>query len=84
MLPVVWTPGAIGGLDEATLYHVGVVPEHRGRGMGSLLLGRATDTLLAHGVWRISCDTAAENGAMIHLFEQHGWTRRPEIAVGAH
>lgn len=63
------------GLDEATIFHVGVRPNHRGHGLGRLLLRRATDTLVDHGVWRISCDTAANNDAMISLFESEGWTR---------
>ena len=83
VLPVVFTGCARGAADEGTIYHLGVVPEQRGRGLGALLLGRATDTLLNHGVWQISCDTAAGNTPMIRLFEQQGWTRRPEIEVVA-
>ncbi len=84
VLPVVFTGCARDGLDEGTIYHIGVVAEQRGRGLGNLLLGRATDTLLAHGVWQISCDTAAENEVTIRLFERHGWTRRPEVEVARH
>jgi ribosomal protein S18 acetylase RimI-like enzyme len=83
VLPVVFTGCARDGLDEATIYHLGVVAEQRRRGLGNLLLGRATDTLLAHGVWRISCDTAVENEVMIRLFERHGWTRGPETEVAS-
>ena len=84
VLPVVLSGCAREGLDEVTLYHIGVVAEQRARGLGHLLLGRATDTLLAHGVWQISCDTAVENAAMIRLFELHNGNgnRRPEVAGG--
>lgn len=81
VLPVVFTSCGRAGLDEGTIYHMGVVAEHRARGLGHLLLGRATDTLLTHGVWQISCDTARENTPMICLFEKHKWTRRPAIKV---
>ena len=81
VLPVVFRGCARGALDEGTIYHLGVLPEQRSRGLGRLLLGRATDTLLSHGVWRIFCDTAAENAPMIRLFEQQGWTRLQPVEV---
>ena len=63
------------GLDEATIFHMGVLPEYRGRGFGRALLRRATR--VAHGVWRIYCDTAADNLPMIRLFASEGWQRLP-------
>lgn len=77
VLPVVYDGCARDGLDEATIYHLGTAGAHRGRGIGRLLLRRATQVLVAHGVWRIYCDTPADNAAMIHLFERDGWTRLP-------
>ena len=77
VLPVIFGPAAAGGLDEGTVFHMGVLPEHRGRGLGRILLRRATRTLATHGVWRIYCDTAADNEPMIHLFESEGWHRLP-------
>lgn len=86
VLPVIFDDCARDGLDEATIYHMGVAPAHRGRKLARLLLRKATLTLLDHGVWRIYCDTAAANGAMIHVFESEGWRRLPAterpIAVG--
>jgi GNAT superfamily N-acetyltransferase len=76
-LPVTFDGCARDGLDEATIYHMGVTPRYRGRGLARLLLGKATQTLVDHGVWRIHCDTAAANAPMIHLFESEGWTRLP-------
>ena len=83
VLPVIFPGCARGNLDEGTIYHIGVLPEHRGRGLGNLLLAKATDSLLAHGVWQMSCDTAIENAPMIRLFEQQGWTRRPPVEIQA-
>ena len=77
VLPVVFDGCARDGLDEATIYHMGVAPTYRGRGLARLLLRRATNTMLDHGVWRIYCDTAAANAPMIHLFQSEGWTRHP-------
>lgn len=83
VLPVIFTGCARDGRDEGTIYHIAVVPEHRGRGLGRLLLGRATDILLTHGVWQISADTAAENTAMIHVFTAVGYTRRQPTFIEA-
>ncbi|MDQ3875130.1 MAG: GNAT family N-acetyltransferase [Actinomycetota bacterium] len=77
VLPVIYGGCSRGGLDEATIYHMGVAPEHRGTGIGRLLLRHATRLLVRHGVWRIYCDTPASNKPMIHLFEREGWTRLP-------
>ena len=77
VLPVIYDGCSRNGLDEATIYHMGVHPDHRGSGMGRLLLRRATRALVCHGVWRIFCDTPANNDAMIYCFEREGWTRLP-------
>jgi ribosomal protein S18 acetylase RimI-like enzyme len=75
VLPVVYDGCSRDGLDEATIYHMGVARPHRGVGIGRLLLRRATRVLVSHGVWRIFCDTPASNEPMIHLFEREGWAR---------
>jgi GNAT superfamily N-acetyltransferase len=77
VLPVIYDGCSRNGLDEATIYHLGVAPTHRGAGIGRLLLRRATRILVSHGIWRIFCDTPAGNDPMIRLFEQEGWTRLP-------
>lgn len=77
VLPVTFDGCARDGLDEATIYHMGVAPAYRGRGFARLLLRKATLTLVDHGVWRIYCDTAAANAPMIHVFESEGWQRLP-------
>ena len=77
VLPVTYDGCSRDGLDEATIYHMGVAPAYRGRGLARLLLRNATLTLVEHGVWRIYCDTAAANAPMIHVFESEGWQRLP-------
>lgn len=79
VLPVVFDGTRRDGRDEGTIFHVGVVPPYRGRGIGRMLLRRATEQLIEHGVWRIVADTAVENAPMIRLFESEGWRRtRPD------
>jgi ribosomal protein S18 acetylase RimI-like enzyme len=77
VLPVVYDGCGRDGLDEATIYHMGTAPAYRGRGVGRMLLRRATRTLVEHGVWRIFCDTPESNTTMIHLFQAEGWTQLP-------
>jgi GNAT superfamily N-acetyltransferase len=77
VLPVTYDGCSRNGLDEATIYHMGVDPARRRNGIGRLLLRRATRLLVNHGVWRIYCDTPSSNAPMIHLFEREGWTRLP-------
>jgi GNAT superfamily N-acetyltransferase len=79
VLPVVYDGCARDGLDEATIYHMGVAPAHRGGGIGRVLLRRATRLLVDHGVWRIFCDTPEANEPMIHLFVDEGWNRLPRL-----
>lgn len=78
VLPVVYDGCARNGLDEATIYHMGVAAESRGLGIGRLLLRRATRVLVDHGVWRVYCDTPSNDHPMIHLFETEGWLRLPD------
>ena len=77
VLPVTFDGCVRDGLDEGTIYHMGIDPRRRGRGLGRVLLRRATDILVHHGVWRIYCDTAADNVPMIKVFETEGWQRHP-------
>jgi len=77
VLPGTFDGRTLEGLDEGTIFLMGVRPDWRGQGLGRSLLRQATRTLLAHGVWKIYCDTALNNVPMIHLFESEGWKRRP-------
>jgi ribosomal protein S18 acetylase RimI-like enzyme len=77
VLPVIYDGSSRDGLDEATIYHMGVSPVQRGSGIGRLLLRHATRLLVSYRVWRIYCDTPLNNEPMIHLFESEGWTRLP-------
>ena len=76
-MPVTFDGCEQDGLDEATIYHMGVTPSCRGRGFARLLVRKATEILVDHGVWRIYCDTAAANERMIRVFESEGWRRLP-------
>ena len=74
VLPVTYHTKSGVGL-EGTIFHMGVVPDYRGRGFGHLLLREAVRVLMRHDVRRIFCDTDEDNTPMIHLFESEGWKR---------
>jgi ribosomal protein S18 acetylase RimI-like enzyme len=77
VLPVTYDEPARAGILEGTIFHVGVTPDYRGRGLGRILLREAVRVLTANGVERIFCDTDETNAPMIRLFESEGWTRLP-------
>jgi ribosomal protein S18 acetylase RimI-like enzyme len=57
------------------LHDIIVSPEHRGRGVGQLLLDAALDYVRAHGIGRIVLSTAAQNEAAQRLFTKAGFRR---------
>ena len=63
-------------LREGTIFYLGVLPEHRGKGYGHELLAQATRVLRQVGVGRILCDTAAGNGPMIAAFRAAGYIEK--------
>jgi ribosomal protein S18 acetylase RimI-like enzyme len=77
VLPVTFDDIDLRAQSEGTIFHTGVTPAFRGRGLGRLLLRQAVRTLMGNGVGRIFCDTDASNAPMIHLFESEGWRRLP-------
>jgi RimJ/RimL family protein N-acetyltransferase len=58
---------------QAVVAYVGVVPEQRGRGLATQLVGRATAQLLASGADEIGGDCDRDNVAMVKAFERAGF-----------
>jgi ribosomal protein S18 acetylase RimI-like enzyme len=81
VLPVMYDEVDHTGLLEGTIFHMGVIPEFRGRGYGRTLLREAVRVLTVGGIERILCDTDETNAPMIHLFESEGWVRLPTREV---
>jgi len=69
------------GLEEATIYYVGILPEHRGKGYGYDLLCKATRLLQDMGVWQIWCDTDVYNKAMIQTFKRTGYEQEGQPKI---
>jgi RimJ/RimL family protein N-acetyltransferase len=79
--PVVYRDCQQGGLEEGTIYYIGVAPEHRGRGYIRDLLSRGTQVLQGIGVWRVYCDTDVVNAPMIAAFKAVGYEQFGEPQV---
>ena len=60
---------------SAVIAYVGVVPEHRGRGLAAPLVRRGTARLVAGGATEIRGDCDRANVAMAKAFERAGYER---------
>ena len=78
IFPVIYPDCAKDGLEEATIYYIGVLPEYRGQNFAADLLLKGTKLLQNVGVWRVFCDTDANNIPMISTFKRVGYQQYSE------
>lgn len=78
VFPAIYEGCAKNGLEEATIYYIGVLPEYRGQGFATDLLLKGTRVLQDVGVWRVFCDTDVNNIPMISTFERVGYQQYSE------
>ena len=78
VLPVIFEGCAKDGLEEGTVYYIGVLPEYRGLGFANDLLLQGTRVLQEIGVWRVFCDTDVNNLPMIAAFRRVGYRQYSE------
>ena len=71
--PVTYPGADRDGLKEGSLYHIAVLPAHRGNGYIDDILAQSVATLQRVGVWRVYCDTDSENAPMVGAFERAGF-----------
>ena len=64
------------GQPQGTVFYMGVLPEHRGRGYGGELLAQATRIFIGARCWRIFCDTGTDNAPMVRAFRKAGYIER--------
>ncbi|HEX5615214.1 MAG TPA: GNAT family N-acetyltransferase [Acidimicrobiia bacterium] len=74
-------PAAIGALPDAEILAVAVDPALAGTGIGSRLVGAATDELARRGVTAVKVVAGADNVAALRLYERCGFTARERVAV---
>ncbi|WP_017318493.1 GNAT family N-acetyltransferase [Mastigocladopsis repens] len=78
VFPVIYQGCAKDGLEEATIYYIGVLPEYRGQGFATDLLLKGTRVLQDVGVWKVLCDTDVNNIPMISTFKRVGYQQYSE------
>ncbi len=78
VLPVLLKPETYWRENRRTgsIYYMGVLPAHRGKGYGAALLAQATRTFIEAHCWRIFCDTSARNEPMLAAFRSAGYLER--------
>jgi mycothiol synthase len=59
----------------AMIQNVGVVPGHRGAGLGSLLIARVVEACGRAGLGRVSLEVTADNRGAVRLYERLGFRR---------
>ncbi len=66
---------------DAWVGGVGVVPAHRGTGVGEALMRRLVEEARSHGVERLWLEVIVENTAALRLYEKLGWTHVRDVEV---
>ena len=69
--------GTIQGVRDRTgmgaVQNVGILPRHRGRGLGTAILFRALDGFRSAGIHRIHLEVTADNQGAIRLYHRLGF-----------
>lgn len=60
--------------DSADVTTIAVLPEYRGRGIGSLLLDALINTAVRRGAEQIHLEVRESNSPAISLYKKHGFT----------
>lgn len=77
--------GTIQGLESdgwGVIQNIGVIAEHRGRGLGRVLIHRAAAGFQAAGIDKMHLEVTTANTAAIRLYEQVGF-RRAQVVYKA-
>jgi len=70
--------GTIQGVAEekvGAIQNVGITPEHRGLGLGTVLLWHSLTGFKAAGIERVSLEVTAQNSGACRLYERLGFRR---------
>jgi ribosomal protein S18 acetylase RimI-like enzyme len=71
--------GTIQGIRDASgfgaIQNLGVTPEHRGRGLGTLLMNRALQGFREAGLRRAFLEVTAQNDGAIRLYQRIGFEK---------
>jgi len=65
------------------IQNVGIAPEHRGKGLGSILLMRAAKGFRAAGLLKMHLEVTTDNTAAVRLYERLGFCRAEVVYKAA-
>lgn len=68
-----------GGRGIGHIKDIAVHPDHRGRGVGTALLGRGLSTLTTHGAASVKLEVRAGNEGAISLYRAFGFERQRTV-----
>lgn len=74
--PVATIQGVQAGWRRGCIQNVGVVPEHRGLGLGRALVLKSLAGFRERGITRVSLEVTADNRPALRLYEQLGFRHR--------
>ncbi len=71
--------GVIDSSGAGSIQNIGVVPGHRGLGLGSVLIAQAVRSFAAQGLERVSLEVTADNVRAVNLYQRLGFRRAKTI-----
>ena len=78
--------GTIQGLNQdewGSVQNLGITPEHRGKGLGSILLMRSAEGFKKAGLKRMHLEVTTENTGAVRLYERLGFKRAQVVYKAA-
>jgi ribosomal protein S18 acetylase RimI-like enzyme len=64
------------------LYHLGVAPTHRKRGIATALVDHAVESLRALGCIKVNLQVRRGNEGVLGFYEALGWVEDPTLSMG--
>jgi len=71
--------GVIDSSGAGSIQNIGIVPGHRGLGLGSVLIAQAVRSFAAQGLERVSLEVTADNVRAVNLYQRLGFRRAKTI-----
>lgn len=71
--------GIVDRSGVGSIQNVGVVPEHRGLGLGTCLIDQAVAGFQSHGLRRASLEVTADNWRAVRLYQRIGFRRTKTV-----
>ena len=62
-----------------SIQNIGVVPGHRGLGLGSVLIAQAVRSFAEQGLGRVTLEVTADNVRAVRLYQRLGFRRAKTI-----